>query len=759
MASEANITSTNVSNLVLTQPEPAKMKESEKGWSDGEDVDLKEWFPKAMIIPRESTSGPPPPVPRKDTRPNTTIYELPAEQIGDWVQIRSEQLDKKEHEESQQLRLILQNMMESQEPTSGEIKIHFTASPVTSKSADKTLSDTMTTAHPLAMSPVPPPGTLPQVPDRPARPSTLRLSSLTRKKDLTTSRVVVLDPNKPEMTGSYQTQPHTGYTGSSRTKYGRGRHAATELIPQPSDDPQDPLNWQTWRKELNLYSLLVMVALCNVMKTALVSINYVLTEQLSASYVAVSALTGVPLMLSAFTGLASCTASKLWGRRPVYLVSAVLIFIGVVWNARIRTSYAQYMTARIFQGLGWGAFDTMVMGSIMDTYFEHERSLKTAIYRIVSVATTWGPPIIGGVTSQNALGPSLQFEILAIFHVISIPLLVLGAPESMYERSTSTLEKSTPGWAPNTGWSSLGLKSSSRFQRLPAWARGRGFNVDRAIQYVKEVGPPKSYSNAPGAIADLALLLQTPCALVAPTTMLVFLASLLPYSLLWGFSSSLSGLFARDPFDLFPATVGSLLATPFIMSTAVVAIFSLWGEWSKTTQAFRVGSTHVFVLTGGALLSMSGILAFGLYVSPRLDEGDQGFRFSAVSFVLGLLAAGSYILDAPRVPLILRSVGFTSPNLIISLRTEADMDAGVTIWRSLFTGVFVMAIPAAVVASSTGLESTSIGVAVVQVLVVGAVGVVWYMFDESVRALDGKVLSRVDLTIPKWSRSYFEFDD
>lgn len=111
------------------------------------------------------------------------------------------------------------------------------------------------------------------------------------------------------------------------------------------------------------------VVLCNVMKTALITVNSVLAERLVVSYVAVSALTGVPLMLSAVTGLASCTVSKVWGRRPVYLVSATLVFIGLVWNTKITTSYAQFMTARIFQGLGWGAFDTMLMGSIMDTYF------------------------------------------------------------------------------------------------------------------------------------------------------------------------------------------------------------------------------------------------------------------------------------------------------------------------------------------------------------------------------------------------------
>lgn len=125
---------------------------------------------------------------------------------------------------------------------------------------------------------------------------------------------------------------------------------------------------------MHLYSLLMSVALCNVMKTALISVNALLTERLDVSYVAVAALTGVPLMVSAITGLASCTASKLWGRRPVYLMSMFFILIGLVWNTMITTSYVQFMAARIFQGLGWGAFDTMVLCSIIDTYFvSHSR--------------------------------------------------------------------------------------------------------------------------------------------------------------------------------------------------------------------------------------------------------------------------------------------------------------------------------------------------------------------------------------------------
>ncbi len=111
------------------------------------------------------------------------------------------------------------------------------------------------------------------------------------------------------------------------------------------------------------------VALVDVMKTAFVTVNSQLAMAYSASYTAVAALTGVPLMLSAVSGLAGLVVARLWGKRPVYLASMVLIFIGAVWNTSVASSYGQCMAARIFQGLGWGAFDTLVLGSIHDTFF------------------------------------------------------------------------------------------------------------------------------------------------------------------------------------------------------------------------------------------------------------------------------------------------------------------------------------------------------------------------------------------------------
>jgi hypothetical protein len=35
-------------------------------------------------------------------------------------------------------------------------------------------------------------------------------------------------------------------------KHGTGRNSHIVLSPQPSEDPNDPLNWPLWKKELNV---------------------------------------------------------------------------------------------------------------------------------------------------------------------------------------------------------------------------------------------------------------------------------------------------------------------------------------------------------------------------------------------------------------------------------------------------------------------------------------------------------------------------
>ena len=128
-------------------------------------------------------------------------------------------------------------------------------------------------------------------------------------------------------------------------------------------------NWPRWRKDLNLASLLMTVGLVGGMKTVFVTTGGAMAVRYNVSFTAIAALTAVPMMLSSVTGFASAVAAKLWGKRPPYLASMALLFAGSLWNMTAGDSYASCMGSRVVQGLGWGAFDTLVMASIQDTYY------------------------------------------------------------------------------------------------------------------------------------------------------------------------------------------------------------------------------------------------------------------------------------------------------------------------------------------------------------------------------------------------------
>ncbi|KAK0627624.1 major facilitator superfamily domain-containing protein [Immersiella caudata] len=556
----------------------------------------------------------------------------------------------------------------------------------------------------------------------------------------------------PRIITSNKRLSYGSMTSSRRPlKYGQGKFSHIELVPQPSDDPDDPLNWPRWRKELNFWSLLLMVALTGVMKTIFVTVNAQLAEGYEVSYTSVTALTGVPLILSAVSGFVCLVASRICGRRPLYLASLLLLFIGTVWNTNVATSYGQCMAARIFQGFGWGAFDVLVSGSIQDTFFEHERHLRLTTHSLVAAATTWGPPLLGGIASADSTGFSLQFVILSTFFVVAVPAITLGAPETVFDRAYTLAQ------TPATGASNLKFMGS-----LPLAPR-RLFSVETLNNYIVKL-KPYSYSGD----HDLATLLQVPRAFIAPTTGLLFLVSLLPFGALWGFSSSLSLLFHPLPFIRSTISIGSIMVGPLLLGTIAIAGFAFHSWWQSNFPP----RAHMVAVAGGSLLAFIGILTFGLHIDacmtrPESDDGTTSIyalnylgdnvNFPAVSFVLGLLAVGVYSLDATVRPLIRSSTMFTSSNLGVALRNTTDMNGGVSCWRAVIAGVFVMGVPNAVW-SWDGLRALCIGIAIAQMVVGAVVGSVWWLWAEEIRRLDGKVMRLVDLDMLKRNGSFFDMD-
>ena len=370
------------------------------------------------------------------------------------------------------------------------------------------------------------------------------------------------------------------------------------------------------------------------------------------------------------------------------------------------------------------------------------------MYTIVSVATTWGAPLLGGIVSQTSAGFSLQFTILSSFFAVAVPALTLGAPETVFDRAYTRSEPKT-----NASYFDKSFPSAP----LTIWS------VEGFMDYAARM-KPVSYQ---GDI-NKSILMQAPRAFIAPTTLLLFLVSFIPVGMLWSLASCASMLFSPLPFMLTPGSLGELMAGPWLFATVAVAFFAFFPWWHTNFNS----RMHMIALFGGTALSFIGIIVFGLHLDacmtpPAGDEGDTSrfaldylgtsVSFPVLSFLLGLLATGVYVLDAIVRPLIHRSTQFTSSNLGIARRNTTDMNAGVGFWRTLLSGILVISIPVTASSFDT-LRALGIGLSIAQIIIVTIVGSAWYLWDENIRRYDGRAMRLVDLDILKRNGSFFDSD-
>lgn len=348
------------------------------------------------------------------------------------------------------------------------------------------------------------------------------------------------------------------------------------------------------------------------------------------------------------------------------------------------------------------------------------------MYKALSTGVTWGAPLLGGLASRNAGRFTLQFEITTAFLTLALLLLAFGAPETTFDHAWSV---------------SLQAPTSKTPQRRSLIPPGPiCITKESVVRYLKTV-PPWGYKGK----ADAHTLLEAPRAFVAPTTLLIAATTTLPFASLWASASTLSLLFS----DLSEASLGVLMAGPFVLTTLVIALTRV----SSTYAARFRKAANLVGLGMGTALFLSGIFSFAFLASR-----EGGWSYPLLSFLLALLAAGSAALEATGAPLIHESAEYTSSNMYSALRNAADMSAGSTSLRTLFSGVAMQAVAMAVEGSRGEVAMHAVGLGVGQVVVAGGCVGVWVFLGERVRRWDGRVMGLVDLSILKGNASFFEHD-
>ncbi|TFK46315.1 putative cycloheximide resistance protein [Heliocybe sulcata] len=223
---------------------------------------------------------------------------------------------------------------------------------------------------------------------------------------------------------------------ASSVKKGTGQSAHIVLVPQPSDDPRDPLNWPTWKKEALFWSICYGAGLVGAVGPLLAPGYVLLGQQWHVSANTAAASNGDTILaLGCFMMLQAPIAVK-YGRRPVFLISMLLLFTCSIWSA-VSQGLPSFLVSRVFQGFGMAAYESLVTATIGDVFFVHQRGFRVAIWGLaISLGISIAPIANGYVIASNTLGWRWCFWLITIFHGIALILIFFLVPETSYDRKT-----------------------------------------------------------------------------------------------------------------------------------------------------------------------------------------------------------------------------------------------------------------------------------------------------------------------------------
>ncbi|KAH7086060.1 MFS transporter [Paraphoma chrysanthemicola] len=260
-----------------------------------------------------------------------------------------------------------------------------------------------------------------------------------------------------------------------RTRHGDGKQSDVILHPQPSADPDDPLNWAPRRKLLNticwcLYTLVIGIAN---------SVVYSVLAPITIS-------TGMPgyrfLFLLAGWGLLFWQPFAMqYGKRLTYLLSLVGTIGMTMWAPYITTN-GQWLAKHILSGFFAAPIEALCEASVTDLYFSHERGTYTGLYSLFLGGSNVFAPVIAGFIAD---GQGWRWETNFDRPIFGVAVLVgestLVATESNLETEKATRSGSTSGERPQEAPQQI-YSRKSYMAKLSLFDKPRPFMMLRRVK-------------------------------------------------------------------------------------------------------------------------------------------------------------------------------------------------------------------------------------------------------------------------------------
>ncbi|KAI9046870.1 hypothetical protein LZ554_008948 [Drepanopeziza brunnea f. sp. 'monogermtubi'] len=218
------------------------------------------------------------------------------------------------------------------------------------------------------------------------------------------------------------------------------------LIPQPSDDPADPLNWPL-RKKIIIFACICLSGFAGQMSPNSNQLTFMLQVP---NYVG---RTSTDLLNSVAAGLAGWMAGPFIitplagaiGRPAVVLYSLIGTFACQIWAANMDgpNDFIPFLLSRLICGMFGVIPAIMGVGFIMDMFFLHQRGKAFALFEVLIIFAVVGGGTLGGFIAETnpwtyvfwwTLGP-IGAAIISVF---------LFVEDTTFDRTPGAIQRQLP---------------------------------------------------------------------------------------------------------------------------------------------------------------------------------------------------------------------------------------------------------------------------------------------------------------------------
>lgn len=409
------------------------------------------------------------------------------------------------------------------------------------------------------------------------------------------------------------------------------------LQPQPSSDPQDPLNWSAGRKRLAigmvyLYTFGIGIA---------TAVQYsVLTQIAAAQGLQVSQLnlgTGLMFLFLGWGCIIWQPVALTYGRRGVYLASIILCIVPMIW-APFSSGAGQWYAHRILLGLFAAPVESLPEITVPDLFFAHERGTYMSIYAFALFGSNFLAPFFAGFINDGAGWHWVMYFGALVLAACAV-VMFFFMEDTIYFRDTA--EGGDAG--PFSHKVSAAEPTEEAEPPTPAAAAGvvKKFGLATILR-----GRPSPMQPAQKSWQSLKIIVFFPNILWAG---LLYGTNLSWYNIM---NATMSTILGGPPYNLSPTMIGVVYLSPFVAG----AITTLWSGWvadvtslrlAQRNQGVREPEHRLWTLLLSGLVASAGLVLWGVGSSRGVHVAGLvlGLAFVTFGIVCGGAIALAYTVD------------------------------------------------------------------------------------------------------------------